>query len=478
MLSSRHARRAIEAGWTALLALLCFHSLAAQQQASDVTVTVTNASGTPLPDVAVRIEGTQSHAAGKGVTGSGGTVNVHIVAAEPALITASAHGMEAHLSVQPEELKRPVHLVLYPALGAMEFSDAPTFNPAGITDWTAAGGHGSDTTLRASESLATATAALPNSGVEPIGSAEESRLEAEIRDAKTQAQKAQAQEDVRAALRSHPTATLVRLSAEADEANRDPLTAVREFAKAAEMDPSEANLFEWGSELLLHRAILQAQQTFARGAALYPNSVRMHTALGTALFAAARYEEAAAELCRASDLAPNDADPYRFMGKVEVSAPHALVCVEPRLARYAQLHPASSEAQYLYAMAIVKRLTPVPNTQAASQAEELLKSAVGLDPKCGDAYFQLGLLAAQQHDIPQAIDDYRKAIDADPKMAEAYYRLAQAYERTGESEKAKAALSMHQALVHEQAAATEQQRRAVKQFVFAKPGDSPGEAVP
>ena len=41
-----------------------------------------------------------------------------------------------------------------------EFSDKPDFTVAGVTDWTAVGGHGSDVTLRTSESLARETLTL------------------------------------------------------------------------------------------------------------------------------------------------------------------------------------------------------------------------------------------------------------------------------------------------------------------------------
>jgi tetratricopeptide (TPR) repeat protein len=46
-----------------------------------------------------------------------------------------------------------------PATG-MQLEDRPNFAVAGITDWTAAGGHGSDTNLRTSESLARETRKL------------------------------------------------------------------------------------------------------------------------------------------------------------------------------------------------------------------------------------------------------------------------------------------------------------------------------
>ncbi len=59
--------------------------------------------------------------------------------------------------------KKQVDLVLddaLPSTQAMEFADKPNFTVAGVTDWTAVGGHGSDSTLRTSEALARETLTL------------------------------------------------------------------------------------------------------------------------------------------------------------------------------------------------------------------------------------------------------------------------------------------------------------------------------
>ncbi len=50
---------------------------------------------------------------------------------------------------------------------AMEFADNPNFAVAGVTDWTAAGGHGSDTSLRTSEALTRETLTLKPGSVVP-----------------------------------------------------------------------------------------------------------------------------------------------------------------------------------------------------------------------------------------------------------------------------------------------------------------------
>ncbi len=326
----------------------------------------------------------------------------------------------------------------------MQFSDLPTFSVAGVTDWTAVGGHGSDTTLKTTESLATATAAL-----KPNGSASGN------------------------ASPSNPgnvtQADTYRLSGQRFEAVGDSLAAVNAFERAATLDPSESNYFAWGSELLLHRAIWQAEGVFRKGVEAFPKSVRMNTALGTALFSGARYDEAAQRLCIASDLDPKAAEPYLFMGKMQIIAPDALPCIEPHLSRFVRQQPMDSVANYLYAMALLKNQEIVPNADTVQRATSLLEHAVAINTQYGDAYLELGILASGQHNNQQAIRYYTRAIESTPSLADAHYRLGVLYDRTGEHEKAKQEFQLHDQIKQRQAAITEQQRRDIKQFLFAKP---------
>jgi tetratricopeptide (TPR) repeat protein len=280
----------------------------------------------------------------------------------------------------------------------------------------------------------------------------------------------QAREHVQKLLAHGENADLHRLAGELDEKSGDPLAAVHEYEQAVRLDPSEQNYFEWGSELLFHRAIWQAQEVFGKGAKAYPQSARMLAALGTALFASARYDEAALRLCDASDLNPADPEPYIFMGKIEMAAPNPLPCVEQKLARFVQLQPGSSVANYLYAMAIWKGQAQPADPLALQQVETLLTRAVTIDAKCGEAYLQLGILYYSQRNLEKAIGYYTKAIEVNPQLDEAHYRLGVAYDRIGEPAKARQEFQLHDEIKKLQAAAIEQQRRDVKQFLVVVPG--------
>jgi tetratricopeptide (TPR) repeat protein len=387
----------------------------------------------------------------------------------------------------------------------MEFADEPKFAIAGVTDWTAVGGHGSDSTLRTSEELSREALALQHHAL-PTG--DETKLRAALvnapgsfaanhqlgafylasgqysqaipllsaayqidpanRENEYDLAQAYVLSDDLAHAREHAnqlrtlkeTARLHHLLAEIDEKAGDSLSAVREDEHAVRLDPSEENYFAWGSELLLHRAIWQAAEVFRQGSKAHPNSARMLVGLGTAQFSGALYEEASASLCAASDLSPTDPEPYLFLGRIQIAAPQPLSCVEPHLQRFLAQQPSNALASYYSALALLKR-----QPDAQQRAEELLRQAVALDPKCAPAYLELGILAFSQHQPQAAIDHYLQAIQADPQLAEAHYRLAMAYDRMGMTEKAKAELALHDQLEKEQAAAVEQQRRDVKQFL-------------
>jgi tetratricopeptide (TPR) repeat protein len=447
------------------------------------------------------------------------------------VVLALAHGdrkdIDLILEVSPDNRSDSSALSPSPAQ-AMEFSDKPNFSIAGVTDWTAIGGHGSDSALRTSEDLARETLTLKPDRSDRLGPASpsdaskenesENKLRTALADApesfdgnhllgefyfhagryresiplllaayqidpamddntydlalayKEAGDFSRAQEYVQK-LRTHKdSADLHRLAGELDEKLGDLLAAVQEHELAVRLDPSEQNYFEWGSELLLHRAVWQAVEVFRNGARLYPKSPRMLAALGTSLFGAALYDEAALRLCDASDLNPIEPEPYIFMGKIEKEAPAPLPCVEQKLARFLQMQPDSPLANYLYAMAVWKRQEQRADPVALQQVETLLTKAVTIDPNCVDAYLQLGILYSSQHNYEKSIGFYTKAMEVDPQLGEAHYRLGVAYDRTGEPQKAKREFALHDEIEKQKAAAVERQRREIKQFLVVLQG--------
>ena len=504
------------------------HLDGAKIQGAEIRGTVLSASGTPVGEASVRLEPADARNSIETRTTAAGEFEFSALAAGSYTLSAEKSGLSARtaaIAVSEGDRKR-IDVVLgapgnaQSSIPAMSFSDQPNFTVAGVTDWTAVGGHGSDSILRTSEDLARETLALKAQGAahDTSGNANENdaserRLRAALAGApgsfaanhrlgefylhtgryheslpllqaayqidpandgnerdlalayEDSGDLKQAREQIQNLLNRKSTADLHRMAGELDEKLSNPLSAVKEYQQAVSLDPSEQNYFAWGSELLVHRAVWQATEVFRGGVKAYPKSARLLTALGTSLFAGAVYDDAARSLCDASDLDPANPEPYIFMGKVEMAAPTPLPCVEAKLARFAQEKPDNSLANYLYAMAIWKRQELSVNKPATPQVEDLLSKAVSLDPKCFDGYLQLGILAASQHDYEKAIRLYTKAIEVEPQLGEAHYRLGVAYDRLGQREKAEQEFQLHDEIEKRQAAAIERERRDVKQFV-------------
>ena len=422
------------------------------------------------------------------------------------------------------------------ATGKPEFFDEPAFTVAGVTDTTNLGGHGSNTIVRSKESLAREAAALSKESTPSAASVAET--EKSLRDAAerqpesfeanqrlgkllvNEGMSSKAIPYLERASRLHAgdyenTCLLARAYAEAaryDDARMtaqtllsapgksvqqeaevyhllgdvaekqgNPLEAVRDYQRAAELNPSEANLFDWGAELLLHHAAEPAVEVFTKGSRLHPRSVRMLVGLGVAWYARGSYEQAAQNLCQASDLNPDDPTPYLFMGKMQSTGAQVMGaqspggqsmgssqpdCVTDRLKRFASLQPDNSLANYYFALSLSKRLQGPEDTQAAAEVESHLEKAVRLDPKLGAAYLQLGVLYSDRKEFPQAISAYQKAIDASPGLEEAHYRLAQVYRRTGEKLKAQHELQLYQQISKKKEEEVERQRHEIQQFVY------------
>jgi len=350
--------------------------------------------------------------------------------------------------------------------GAMEFSDEPKFIVAGVTDWSNLGLHGSAASSKTSESLAKETLMLKSSETE-IAPAGKSGKQYEMALAySAKGDLAEARQQIQNALAKADDAEGHRLLGELDERLNDPLDAVREYEKAARMDPSEQNYFEWGTELLLHKAAQPAAEVFAKGSSAHPNSARMLTGLGAALYSNGSWEEGARRLCAASDLQPTDASPYLFLGKIEKATPAPLPCSEQKLARFVQQQPGNALANYYHAISLWKREKGSQKPADLKEVEALLKKSVAIDPKFDEAYLQLGVAYFAQADFEQAIRNYKKAIEINPQLGEAHRQLGLAYQRTGEKLKTQEEFQAYEQAEKEEAAEIERQRRELRQFLI------------
>src|SRR5882724_1426026 len=435
-----------------------------------VSGTIRDAVGTPIADASVSLDEKATSASIEAKTAPNGTFSFLTLRAGTYVVRVQKEGFREAAS-GPLRLslgqRKELDLVLSVAIGnytslsekppsqfapqpsakefdnKLEFDDKPSFTVAGITDSTNFGGHGSDSKLRTSESLAKEMATLKSG---ELGETSASAL------------------DANRAADSH------REFGDRAEQSGDPLVAVREYEQAVGLNPSEQNYFAWGTELLLHRAIKPAAEVFEKATTLHPKSARMLAGLGAALYASGSYEDAARHLCAAADLQPVDPTPYLFLAKMEKAAPDPLPCAREELARFAHDQPANALASYYYAVALWKQSRGTErasdNSAVLQQVEALLQKAIAADPKLDEAYILLGTLYSARGDFGEAISAFQKAIEANPQSAEAHYRLGLTYKRTGEEHKSDQELQVYKQADKSETALIEQHRREIRQFLI------------
>lgn len=362
-----------------------------------------------------------------------------------------------------------------------QFFDEPQFTVAGVTEAMNPGGHGSDTILRNAEALTKGTvllARLPGdyeiSHERAVADLEAGRFEQARAEVGTLLEGKSSQNQSRAEITAANRAELHRLLGDIDEKQGSPLEAIHEYQFAAEMDPSEPNLFAWGADLLLHRALEPAIEVFTRGNRLFPRSARMLVGLGVAWYARGSYEQAAQRVCEASDLNANDPAPYLILGKMQSVTATQSENATAKLERFVQLQPENSLANYYFALSLWQRKAGTQADATLMRVQSLLESAVRLDPALADGYLQLGNLYSLRKDILKSISLYQRAIFTNPELEEAHFRLAQAYRQSGEASKARQEQQLYDQQSKKSAGQTQRERREIQQFVFTLRDHSSG----
>jgi hypothetical protein len=367
---------------------------------------VRDTKGGSIPGVTVSLQST----AFTSKTDAKGHYQIRISKAGTYSIQAQADGFAAAtsgpFSVSLAESKN-INLTLQPLEAA--YFDAPNFVVAGITDPSNHGGHGSDVLLRSTEVLAKETASLGSSSENP----------------------------------------------------KPVIEAAREAQRAAEQDPSEVHLFDWGSELLVHRATAQAIEVFTKSVRLFPKSTRMLLGLAVAWYTNGSDDNAEHYFFAACDVNPQDPLPYEFMGKVQSDAIIQSEGYAERMARFAQLHPDNAWANYYSAASLWKQRTGPDDSATLDKVQILLEKSLHLDATLGPAYLLLGILYSERRDTAHAIAAYQKA-----NVEEAHYRLSQEYRKLGDTDNADKELAIYNQLSQMSAEAAQRERMAIQQFVF------------
>jgi tetratricopeptide (TPR) repeat protein len=272
------------------------------------------------------------------------------------------------------------------------------------------------------------------------------------------------------------TGELHNLLAQIDEKSGAFVPAVNEYELAAHLDPSEGNLFDWASEMLLHRTYEPAIEVFQQATQRYPNSPRLRIGLGMSLYSRGKYDEAVKALLAAADLNPADPRCYLFLSRAYDSSPAQAEEVIQRFRRFSELQPNNAMALYYYAMSLWKGKRAEDPGFDLHEVESLLQKSTALDPSLPEAHVQLGNLYADQRAYEKSIPQYTRALELNPNLPDAHYRLGQDYVHLGKKDRAQQEFDVYQRLRAQHMAEVDKDRAEVRQFIYsaqAAPANKP-----
>jgi len=282
----------------------------------------------------------------------------------------------------------------------------------------------------------------------------------------------EAENQIAALMRVRDAGELHELLAEVKEGQKDYVAAGKEYQLAAQVDPSESNIFGWGEELLRHRNPEPATEVLSHGVKLYPQSARLQIALGIALLMREFYGPAVDAFCHAVDLDPQDPRPYSFLAGIYAVSPSRAAEVSERLGQLVRIQPRNAQARYYYAMSLWKSVRVETQSTDLSKVESLLRAAADLDPRFAEAHFQLGVLCSEEKRDPEALAEFQKAVDLDANLADAHYRLAQALLRRGDAVRGDKELEISRHLHASQVDEREKLNSEILRFVYTEPHSS------
>lgn len=246
-------------------------------------------------------------------------------------------------------------------------------------------------------------------------------------------------------LKQTDSAKLHNLLASVEDKRGNILDAAREYHRAAEIDPSESNIFDLATFLLQHKKYVgfvdESIKFFRYGVAEFPRSSQMMVGLGVALYASDQYDEAVRVLCAAVDLDPTDRRPLQFLGMASKVSPDLEDQVDRRLQDFAERYPENAAANYYYALSLWDR-GGGREGRNLDQIETSLRKAEMLDSGWYEPHYQLGVLYESEKRYTEAIHEIQTTTRIEPEFAPAHFRLAVLYSRTGNGSKAAAEASI------------------------------------
>ena len=231
------------------------------------------------------------------------------------------------------------------------------------------------------------------------------------------------------------------LAGDAEERAGNFEKALTHFQAAAQLNPSDANLYALTTELLRHWTWTEAIEVANFGSARYPSSSHFKMAAGIAYYGKSDYKAAVGVFSSLLRADPNNAVIADLLGRSCSLLADGEEAGCGAMYDFAQRHPGNAVTTTYAAVAI---LHEPQEKQDLEKAAALLQSAIAANPSYAEAYFQMGVLEQTRLHWKESAVDLERSIALRPKSPEAHYRLSRAYTHLGRRDDAQTQIALHQ----------------------------------
>lgn len=275
------------------------------------------------------------------------------------------------------------------------------------------------------------------------------------------------------------SAALEDLVGDIQEARGNSLDAAHSYQAAVDLAPDQEQYrLALGLELLKHGTFEPALAVFQEAAAEFPNSTRVHLAVGLTYYFLEKYPEAIKALVEASQIDPKSELALDYLGEIQLQQP---VTPDPaavhRICLYGESHPAGGEALAACGALQLRvehdRGDPAPSASTV----ERLRRAASLAPANPTARCALGQALEWAGQWQEAGKQTEVCIRLRPDSAEAHYRMANIFRHLGETQRAQEQIKLHDEAQQRLVETNAQRDRTLKKFLYtmtsASSKDSP-----
>jgi tetratricopeptide (TPR) repeat protein len=224
-----------------------------------------------------------------------------------------------------------------------------------------------------------------------------------------------------------------------------PKEAVRALEESIQLAPSdEVNYLDLGKILLAQHSLRSALQLARKTTGSFPNSAAAFELQGLTEMGVGQFTDAVRSYSRAAQLDSSRPDAILGLAQSQFAAgmsKDAAANFEAGISRFPK--DARFKAQFAV---VLLRQSETGDMLAEARAEQLLRSALALDPSLAEAHYQLGNLALKKGLMTEAQQHLEQAVKLDAHNGQAHFALSRVYRRLGRQEEATREMELYEAL--------------------------------